>query len=184
MQIKIKKGDVVKAVLGAIGVAGILAVGIVAPNVFAALPNPYQKKFSKKAVDQSVDRLRKRGLIKFVQGRYGWRLALTDKGLEEFSKYEMREKLIKRPRKWDGRWHLLVFDIDEKRKLIREKVRRTLIAFGFYRLQDSVWVFPYECEDILELLRTKYGVRYDALYICAQKIAKDQHLRKYFNLIG
>lgn len=171
-----------KAVLGTIGVAGILAVGIMAPNVFRFLPNPYRSKFSKKSVDQSVDRLRRSGLIKFVQGNKGWRLELTDKGLEEFSRYKMREKLIKRARNWNGKWHLLIFDIPEERKNIRHQVRRTLASFGFYRLQDSVWVYPDECEDVLELLRTKYHVRYEALYIKAEKIVKDQWLRKHFGL--
>lgn len=62
---------------------------------------------------------------------------------------------------------MLIFDTKEDRKSIREKVRRSLVALGFYRLQDSVWVYPYLCEDVLEMLRTQYGVRHDALYVCA-----------------
>lgn len=179
---KVKKGEIVRLVLGVIGMAGILLVGVVAPNIFQFLPNPYRKKYSKKSIDQSVERLKNRDLIKFVQGRNGWRLELTEKGFIEFMKYETQNKLIKRSKNWDGKWHLLIFDIKEDRKAIREKVRRSLVALGFHRLQDSVWVYPYPCEDVLEMLRTQYGVRHDALYVCAQKIVKDKWLRKHFNL--
>lgn len=171
-----------RAILGVIGTAGILLVGVAAPNLFKVLPDLYRKRFSKKSIDQSIERLKNRGWLKFVQGRNGWRLELTERGYIEFMKYETQEKLIKRSKNWDGKWHLLIFDIREDRKSIREKVRRSLVALGFYRLQDSVWIYPYPCEDILEMLRTQYRVRHDALYICAQKIAKDKWLRKHFNL--
>ena len=75
-----------------------------------------------------------------------------------------------------------MFDIEEKRKNVRNQIRAVLISFGFYRLQDSVWVYPYECEEILELLRTKYKVRHEALYIRAERIAKDEYLRDHFGL--
>ena len=121
-------------------------------------------------------------MIKFVRGKAGWKVELTTKGFAEFLTYETREKLLKKTKYWDGKWHFLIFDIAEERKRIREQVRRTLISFGFHRLQDSVWVFPYDCEEVLELLRIKYGVRYEALYLRADKLAKDKWLKQHFNL--
>jgi DNA-binding transcriptional regulator PaaX len=121
-------------------------------------------------------------LIKFAQGRNGWRLELTENGLMELMAYELRQKLIDSSKPWDGRWRFLIFDIPETRRVTRDQIRRSLISFGFYRLQNSVWVFPYECEEVLELLRINYGVRYDALYLRAEKVAKDQRLRRYFGL--
>lgn len=179
---KIERGEIVKKILVGIGLAGIVVAMIAAPNIFQAFPSSYRNRYSKKSLDQTVRRLLKKNWIKFVRGAYGWRIELTEIGLKELSAFELQEKLIPRPRKWNGKWHLLIFDIEEKRKLIREQVRRTLLRLGFYRLQDSVWVHPYECEEVLELLRTKYKVRHEALYICAQKIAKDQWLRKHFGL--
>jgi DNA-binding transcriptional regulator PaaX len=134
-------------------------------------------------LEQSLANLKRKGQIKFVQGRTGWRVELTERGQEEFLALETREKILTRPKKWDKKWRLLVFDIPEAKKKVRDRVRYALISFGFYRLQDSVWAYPYECEEVLELLRTKYGVRYEALYIRAEKIAKDQWLQKHFNLL-
>lgn len=181
---KITKGEIVKWILTGIGLTGLAVVAMAAPNIFQAFPRSYRRDrdYSRKSLDQAVRRSLKRGLIKFTSGSKGWRIELTETGQREFRLFEMKEKMIKQPKKWNGTWHLLIFDIEEKRKVTRELVRRALERIGFYRLQDSVWVHPYECEEVLELLRTKYKVRHDALYICAKKIAKDEWLRKHFGL--
>lgn len=181
-KLSFKKGDIAKLILGAIGMAGLLVVGAAAPGIFKILSGKKRYSYAKKSLDRSLENLKKHGLIKFVPGRTGWRVALTEKGLAEFFAYEMKEKILKPPKRWNGDWHLLVFDIEETRKKVRDNVRRTLVSLGFIRLQDSVWVYPYPCEEVLELLRTKYGVRHEALYICARKIAKDKWLRQHFGL--
>lgn len=184
MKKAVSRGEIVKWILAGIGLAGLAVVAMAAPNIFQAFSKRHwrDRDYSKKSLDQAIKRALHRKLIKFTHGAYGWRIELTPKGQEEFRLYEMREKMITPPKKWDGMWHMLVFDIEEKRKVTRELVRRALEKFGFYRLQDSVWVHPYECEEVLELLRTKYKVRHDALYICAKKIAKDEWLKRHFRL--
>ena len=52
-----------------------------------------------------------------------------------------------------------------------------------YRLQDSVWVYPYDCEDIIGLLKTDIGVGKDLLYMIADEIENDRHLRENFGLL-
>lgn len=177
-----KRGEIAKIILGMVGVAGILAVSAAVPGITKIFSQTHRSRYQGRSLEQSIRNLLRRGLIKFIKTNNGWKLILTDKGLEELSNYETGQKLLKKPKHWDNKWRLLIFDIEERRKKTREQIRRTLIYFGFYRLQDSVWVYPYECEVILELLRTKYGVRHEALYIRAEKIAKDQWLRKHFQL--
>jgi len=87
-----------------------------------------------------------------------------------------------RKRRWDKKWRMLIFDIREERKNIREKVRRTLISLGFYRLQDSVWVYPYDCEDLVVLLKADFKIGKDLLYIISDEIENDEFLRKAFHL--
>jgi len=183
MENKTNKGEIALKILIGIGFAGLLVASTAMPNIWQIFPRDlFKKKYPKKSLDQSIAKLRRRGLIKFAQGSRGWRLELTPRGQTELAAYEFGQKILQPPHKWKKKWHLLVFDILEKKRHIREKIRRALVSFGFYRLQDSVWVYPYECEEILELLRTKYGVRYEALYIRAEYIAKDEHLRRHFNL--
>jgi len=77
---------------------------------------------------------------------------------------------------------VLIFDIPEKRKGTREKVRRTLISLGFERLQDSVWVFPYDCEDLITLLKVDFKIGKDILYLVVESLEYDLPLRKKFGL--
>src|SRR3989338_9033839 len=42
-------------------------------------------------------------------------------------------------RKWDKKWRLVLYDIEEKQKTTRELVRRKLKELGFAQFQKSVW---------------------------------------------
>jgi len=53
---------------------------------------------------------------------------------------------------------------------------------GCVRLQNSVWVYPYDCEEVVELLKANYKIGEELLYIIAEKIEGDQWLKKYFKL--
>ncbi len=45
-------------------------------------------------------------------------------------------------RRWDGRWRLVIFDVPENRRNMRDKLRTYLHMQGFGFLQNSVWVTP------------------------------------------
>jgi CRISPR-associated endonuclease Cas2 len=77
---------------------------------------------------------------------------------------------------------MLIFDISEKRRGTRDKVRNTLISIGFIHLQDSVWVYPYDCEDLITLLKADFMIGKDLLYVIADKIENDIELHKKFGL--
>ena len=77
---------------------------------------------------------------------------------------------------------MVIFDIPEKKKKVRKQVSRLFSQAGLYRLQDSVWVFPYDCEDIIGLLKTELGVGKDILYVIADEIENDKYLRSHFDL--
>jgi len=182
---KTKRGEITTAILVGIGVVGIAFIGAALPGIFE-IPKLFYKwpkdRYVGRSLERSLARLKRRGLIHFVRGSRGWRLELTSKGHKELRAFEIKEKIIKKPKRWDGKWRMVIFDIEEKNRFRRDQVRKSLVAMGFYRLQDSVWVYPYECEEILELLRTNYGVRYEALYLRTEYLSKDEYLREHFNL--
>lgn len=179
---KITKGEIVKMVLSAVGLAGVLVVGITAPGLLKLIPLPNRRRYSGPSIKQAIVRLDKKGWIIARETGEGWRISLSKKGRIELLAYELGQKKIQKPRRWDRKWRLLMFDIPEKRKFIREKVRKFLSSVGFYRLQDSVWVFPYECQEIFDLLRTKFDVRSEALYLRAEFLNNDRWLQKHFEL--
>lgn len=67
---------------------------------------------------------------------------LTSRGKEktyrDFSLSKWQEK------KWDGKWRVVIFDIEEKSRKKRDLLRLKLRELGFGMIQESVWISPYD----------------------------------------
>ncbi|MBI5742774.1 MAG: hypothetical protein HZA25_02970 [Candidatus Niyogibacteria bacterium] len=175
-----QRANLKKIILGSVALAGILSIAMVAPNALGAmaklgiLPRPRQKEI----INQSRDRLVMQGLLQYVDGT----LRLTVKGEAALRRLELSEYRLKKPRRWDGRWRVLIFDIPERRRLLRDKVRNTLVAIGFVRAQDSVWIYPYDCEDLVTLLKADFRIGKDLLYLVVEKMEYDVIFKDHFGL--
>lgn len=134
----------------------------------------------KDVVRTATSHLNKKGLITFRDGHY----QMTKSGKKILDEWQMSNYKINRPKKWDGKWRIIIFDIPETKKKVRDEIRTVFKEAGFQRLQDSVWVYPYDCEDIIGLLKTDYGVGKHMLYIIADQIENDKYLRMDFDLIS
>ena len=90
---------------------------------------------------------------------------------------------IKRPKRWDGKWRIVIFDISQLKKFYRELFRGKLKELGFYPLQKSVWIHPFECRDEIEVLREFFGLTQDEVrLVVAENIEKDDWLREIFEI--
>ena len=169
-----------KMILSAIKTAGVLSIALIAPNVVGAMAKLglLPSKRQSGVVRRSCDRLVDSGLLEWQ----GNRLRLTPKGDAALRSFEVHEFSRTRPRSWDRKWRVLVFDIPERRKALRDKIRNTLNVIGFVRLQDSVWVYPYDCEDLMTLLKADFKVGRDMLYMVVYALEGDALLRKRFGL--
>ena len=65
-----------------------------------------------------------------------------------------REKLIRdfpllalQKKKWDKKWRVVIFDIEEVNRNVRDVFRRKLYELGFGRLQKSVYISPFPIEN-------------------------------------
>lgn len=45
--------------------------------------------------------------------------------------------------KWDGKWRIILFDVPETQRTLRQMLRLKLIDWGARMLQSSVWISPY-----------------------------------------
>ena len=63
----------------------------------------------------------------------------------------------------DGIWKLIIFDIPEKKRKVRDHLRSRLLALGFKKWQTSIWASPYalpkEIEEELQQLSEKLFIR-------------------------
>lgn len=160
--------------------AGLLSVALVAPNAMLMFGIFRNKKV--KAVNFRFNRalkdLEDKGLVKISRSM----VKITEKGKKELMLYEFKRKIVKPPKKWDKKWRIVSFDIWERRRNVRNKVRKYLTQLGFARLQNSVWVYPYECREIVNLLKINFKVRPAVLYIVADSIENDEKLKSKFGL--
>ncbi len=179
---EIRRTKVNKAVMTAIAVAGLLAVGTVAPNVVGILGRAGLLPQQRQQIKTAFSKLLSRGYIKIEKNGSRSFVRLTAKG-EHFAARMGEGKLVpKKPKYWDKKWRLLIFDIPEKRRRTRTLVRQTLLNLGFFRLQDSVWVYPYDCEELIILLKADFKIGKDLLYIIADKVEHDAALRAHYGL--
>jgi len=181
-----KYAKVQKVILGTLFAAGVVSLTVFAPNAIQVLKmfdgGRKRKKDPKYVVRNSINRLKEKGYISFEKTARGTFARLTSKGEARLRLIEAHDFNIKKPARWDGKWRIIIFDIKEKRKGLRDKIRLTLTSIGFVRLQDSVWVYPYSCEDLIVLLKADFKIGKDVLYIIADSIENDGGLKEHFGL--
>lgn len=155
----------------------MLGIALVAPNVLSGLAKMgvIATPRTAETAKRSYKRLLAAGLLVF-DGKY---VRLTPRGETEIARLRGS---IARPTRWDGKWRVLIFDVPEYRKGLREKIRRTVQEIGFERLQDSVWIFPHDCEDLITLLKADFRIGKDVLYMVVDALEGDGWLRRKFKL--
>lgn len=59
-------------------------------------------------------------------------------------------------KKWDGKWRIVLFDIEEKSRRIRDLFRAKLKELGFQMVQKSVYITPHDItRDLQEFIKSK-----------------------------
>jgi DNA-binding transcriptional regulator PaaX len=109
-------------------------------------------------------------------------LTLTDKGKEKALTYNIDEMKIKKPKQWDKKWRIVLFDIPERARKIRDAFRHHLKQLNFYEFQKSVFVHPYDCQNEIEYLIEFYDARKFIRFIIANSLDNELHLKSYFGL--
>jgi len=188
VQKRAKRQKIQQAVLSSLYLTAGLGLILTAPNAVRLLK--YVEKYIgpkprlNRRISQAINRLRERGLIERVNTGKGVALRLTSKGarLAETIEEEEKQYEIKKPRRWDNKWRIVTFDIWERRRSVRDRFRMLLKRNGFVKIQNSVWVYPYDCEELFVFLRTNLRLGKGILYIVAEEIENDSTLRKHFGL--
>jgi len=142
-----------------------------------------KKELSKQKAVNTFNYLKRRGLIEVKREGHDVRIALTEEGKKRAGKYQIDDFEIERPKKWDKKYRLIIFDVPNATRLIRDILRRKLKEWGFYPLQKSVWIHAFDCKGEISLLREFLGLNKKQLQILEiSKLENDQFLRKFFHL--
>lgn len=177
-------------ILGTLSITGVLAVGLIAPNVLGLFEylNPISRKNTirfNQRITQALLRLERRGLIHITGEGKKREIHLTTQGEGLIDALYAGAYVIPMPVRWDGKWRLVMFDVPEKRKKVRDTLRMLLRSAGFVHFQDSAWIQPYPCDELVTLLRSHLGSGKGEIRYLTASFAdeSDFAFRKHFGLV-
>ena len=182
------RSEITKDIFRTMMITGVIAIVSTSPYFAKNLLSAYKKhkqwkKYPKKKIKDTFYNLKKQGLISMEVKNKQIYISLTDKGKKKASWMQINDLKIKKQKKWDKKWRLVIFDISELKKDYREAFRGKLKELEFYPLQKSIWICPFDCETEIELLKDFFGLKDEELRtIIAEKIGDDSKLKKFFNL--
>lgn len=180
-------GVITRTILALVATAGVVGVAAIAPGAFQIakwLRTPQARRYETPSyIRRAVKSLERRGLVRVAMRQGELRVYLTRKGERELLKYQLQKQRHQKKR-WDEKWRIVIFDIEEKKRFARDGIRSDMESFGFIKLQASVWVYPFECEEVITLLKAQYKLGQELVYIVAGDIENDGWLRERFELGG
>jgi len=109
-------------------------------------------------------------------------LTLTKKGMLQNLKYNIETMKIEKPKKWDGRWWLVMYDISKFKRREQDMFRRMLKRFNMLPLQKSVYLYPYPCEHEIEFLRGYFDVPEAVIVMRVTALENELQYRRYFGI--
>jgi len=139
-------------------------------------------KTNEKYFKDSITDLKK---FKFIEKKINYNgsviISLTERGKLRALNIRFRRLNNKRER-WDEKWRMVAFDIPDEYKKGRDALYYRMKIGGFYELQESLFLYPYDCakeiKDFIELFKLENYVRFALL----DYIDNQNHVRSFFRL--
>ena len=183
IRVTYSKGELAKDILKSLAIGGVLAAGFALPNIVQLLDFfGVTKSTERKKVLRAIEKMRQKKLVKVYEKNGLNVIEITELGKKKVLSYDLDNIKIIRPRKWDGYWRIIIFDIPEKNKKARRALNFKLNEMEFFPLQKSVFVCPFGCKDEIEFVSEFFGVKRYIRQILAKQIENDEFLKSYYNL--
>ncbi len=177
------KGELAKEILKGLAVGGFLVACLAMPGLTKIVP-----LFSPKGardryrIKRTIDGLHKKKFVDIYTKNGNEVVEITKLGSKKVLEYNLDDMKLKVPKKWDGWWRIVMFDIPEPKKRARSAVSRKIKELGMYPIQKSVFVSPYVCKNEIDFIGEFFNVRNHIIYIKAKEIEGVQKLKEHFNL--
>lgn len=179
------RGELAKEILKGLTIGGLIVASFALPN----LPQIFHLFGIKTArerykMNRILKNLEKQKFVDIYEKGEDMVMEITEKGKKRIFKYKFDEMFVVRPKKWDGYWRMIIFDIPERYKKSRDALTKKLKEMEIYPFQKSVFICPFDCKDEINFVSEFFDVRKFVHYFVAKDIdEKDEiFLRKYYNL--
>ncbi len=180
----------IKEVLALIGRGAIISSALLSVNGAASIAQLVQKspdwdswkRYNVSYLQRTLRRLAAQKHVEVAETNGVAIVRLTKLGKRKILKYSQDTLRVDKPDHWDGKWRMVMYDIPSSRRELSELLRQALHTLGFYKMQESVYIYPYPCFDQIEFLREYYALGDIVQYMLVHRIEHDEAYITYFGL--
>lgn len=141
------------------------------------------KEITKRAAEYAINKLYESKLLETRENADGTTtLVLSDAGKKKALTYQANNMKIDCAGIWDRKWRVVIFDVPEDEREARDALREHLESMGFFVLQRSVFVHPFNCQDEIDFLIELHDIRKYVRFMVVEYIDNEAHLKKFFKL--
>ena len=151
-------------------------------HVILKFVNKVWEKYDQRRLRNTLNEMIKREMIALHEEDKETTIIVTEKGKKQMLKYNIQKMRLEKPKHWDGKWRVVIFDVKESKKVLRNALRNKMQQLEFYQLQKSVYVSPYPCEKEISFIRQYYLVGDEVSYFLATNLEQEETLKKIFSL--
>ena len=137
------------------------------------------KKFNVPLLRRNLKRLQEQKLVEVVEEKGQEVVKLTQKGYTKYLKFRM-EDWSNKSHNWDGKWRVVIYDINKMKKARQESFRRMLKQMNFWPLQESVYLTPYKCQEAIGYLREYFNIGEEVMVLEVSKLENESYYKHYF----
>ena len=161
--------------------------------VLVAATNPYfgikavgiiQKELKRRKWNQlrnDLYYLKRKGFIDVESNQDGtYTVRTTKSGRKQAHRYDIDNLSIETPKRWDGYWRLVIFDIPAYKQKARFALLAKLKNFGFIMLQRSIWAYPFECKKEIAVLAKAFKIEGYVQHVVCNEVSVGEYLRREF----
>ncbi len=173
-----------KIALAVLAMGGIIIVGAMAPNIFQTFGKFRRaRKYSPQQLRSGIYTLNRQGCVEIIKEENNKiTIKLTNRGKKRIREFSTENISIPKPKNWDKKWRIVMFDIPIKFNKARGALRNKLKDLNFYQLQKSVWAYPYHCEDEILFLANIFQIEPFIEIFTADELLHEDNIRKFFQL--
>ena len=180
-----KLGPVSKKILLLLG--GGLALSLTRrPDVYFSIAKNIAKEWKKineRSLREAIKNLYKSKMVDYKENSDGTvNLVLAEGGKSKILKYNLDKIEIKKPIQWDKLWRLVIFDIPEDKNIGRKALAAKLKELGFYPMQKSVFIHPYECKDEIDFITEIFELAPYVRFLRVKDVDIELDLKNKFHL--
>lgn len=177
--------------LAIIGVAGVITLSAIAPNIFWAIDKIFFKKskrhYTKKEKARRISRtfyyLKGHGHIRMKPTGRDFIISLTKLGRKKLEKMNFETLGIEKPNSWDRKWWGVAADIPtEDYKWAADLFRKKLKELKFFHLQRTLWFYPYDPRKEIEFITQHFGIARFVTVMEVDRLDQDDEsrMKKFF----